>query len=180
MRLSLSVALMSAALVVIGAGCGASTSTDVDVELGMPVPGTQTPEMEVNGSVDAGAAGGTQLEGTPPENDTPDADINVGADADVDVMVGATKEFTVIGNNFAFDIKEMRVKKGDTVRITFKNAEGFHDWTLDEFDGAKTAQLQAGGEQTVTFVADKAGTFEYYCSVGKHRSMGMKGSLIVE
>lgn len=171
----MSVALVSAALVVIGAGCAPKPDS---VEQGMPVPETRTPEMEASGSVDAGAAGGTQLEGTPAENDTPDADIDLGADAQVDVSVGAVKEFTVIGDNFAFDVKEMRVKKGDTVRVTFRNAEGFHDWVLDGY--AKTAQLQAGGEETVTFVADKAGTFEYYCSVGKHRAMGMKGNLIVE
>ena len=32
----------------------------------------------------------------------------------------------------------------------------------------------------VEFVVDKAGTFEYYCSVGNHRQMGMVGKLIVE
>jgi nitrite reductase (NO-forming) len=38
-----------------------------------------------------------------------------------------------------------------------------------------------GGETTsVEFVADKTGTFEYYCSVGAHRAMGMTGSLVVE
>jgi plastocyanin len=29
-------------------------------------------------------------------------------------------------------------------------------------------------------VADKKGTFEYYCSVGQHRALGMKGKLVVE
>lgn len=90
-----------------------------------------------------------------------------------------TKAFTVTGGNFSFDVKEMKVKKGDTVTITFKNAEGFHDWKVDEFNAA-TKQLQAGTEETITFVADKAGTFEYYCSVGQHRANGMVGNLIVE
>jgi plastocyanin len=71
------------------------------------------------------------------------------------------------------------VKKGDTVTITFKNSVGFHDWKLDEFKAA-TAKLAAGKEETVTFVADKTGTFEYYCSVGQHRANGMVGNLIVE
>ncbi len=89
------------------------------------------------------------------------------------------KEFTVNGDNFTFDVKEMRVKKGDTVRVTFNNTEGFHDWVLDEFDVA-TKQLQAGGTETIEFVVDKTGEFEYYCSIGTHRQMGMKGTLIVE
>ena len=179
MRVSVFGPLLLAALITVGAGCTKAEQVEVDagtsVEQGMPVPGSQTPEMEVNGS----AAGGTQLEGTPAVNDTPDAAIDVGTSAAVDVTPGAVKSFTVNASNFSFDLKEMRVKKGDKVRVTLKNAEGFHDWKLDEF-GVATGRLQAGGSETVEFTADKAGTFEYYCSVGSHRAMGMKGNLIVE
>ncbi len=86
---------------------------------------------------------------------------------------------TVKGGNFAFDVKEIKVKKGDKVKITFLNEEGFHDWVLDEFS-AKTPQITAGKTAVVEFTADKVGTFEYYCSVGQHRKNGMVGSLIVE
>jgi len=92
---------------------------------------------------------------------------------------GETKEFTVTGKNFSFSPSTIRVKKGDTVKITFKNTGGFHDFKIDEFD-VKTAQIQDGQSETVTFVADKAGTFDYYCSVGQHRANGMEGKLIVE
>lgn len=91
----------------------------------------------------------------------------------------ATKTFTVEGGNFTFSVKEMKVKKGDNVQVVFQNKEGFHDWILDEFN-AKTKQIKAGETETIEFVADKIGTFEYYCSVGKHRQMGMVGKLIVE
>ena len=90
-----------------------------------------------------------------------------------------TTEFTVTGTNFKFDVPEIRVKAGDTVTIKFVNAGGFHDLVIDEFDVA-TKQTTGPTEETVTFVADKAGTYEYYCSVGQHRAMGMKGNLIVE
>ncbi|MFZ2682303.1 MAG: cupredoxin domain-containing protein [Patescibacteria group bacterium] len=103
---------------------------------------------------------------TPPNSDNAD-------DAE-----GAVKEFTITGGNFAFTPDVMTVKKGDTVRITFKNDDGFHDLVIDEFAVA-TKQIQAGASEVVEFVADKAGTFEYYCSVGKHREMGMKGVLTV-
>ncbi len=93
--------------------------------------------------------------------------------------LGEVKEFVVNGNDFKFDVTEIRVKVGDKVKVTFKNTGGFHDWVLDEFN-VKTAQLKDGAEETVEFVAEKAGTFEYYCSVGKHRQMGMVGKLIVE
>lgn len=89
------------------------------------------------------------------------------------------KEFTVKASNFKYDVTEIKVKKGDTVRINFVNEEGFHDWKLDEFK-ASSDKLNAGGKETIEFSADKTGTFEYYCSVGKHREMGMVGNLVVE
>ena len=91
---------------------------------------------------------------------------------------GAVKEFTVIGQPFSFTPATMTVKKGDTVKLIFKNMQGTHDWRLDEFN-AKTNVIQGGQEETITFVADKGGTFEYYCSVGTHRRMGMKGTFTV-
>jgi cytochrome c oxidase subunit 2 len=95
------------------------------------------------------------------------------------MMEGEVKNFNVTATNFRFSEAEMRVKKGDTVRITLNVQEGFHDWVIDEFS-ARTQQMQAGGTQTIEFVADQTGQFEYYCSVGQHRQMGMVGTLIVE
>ncbi|MBY0539324.1 cupredoxin domain-containing protein [Patescibacteria group bacterium] len=90
---------------------------------------------------------------------------------------GTVKEFTVDGKNFSFTPELVSVKKGDTVRIKFVNSQGFHDFVIDEFKVA-TPQIKEG-EAVVEFVADKAGSFEYYCSVGSHRAMGMKGTLQV-
>lgn len=127
-----------------------------------------------------GDAAGTMLEGS----EMPDNGM-VGGDAAMPVPGSGTeemvaiREFTVIGDNFSFSPAKMEVKKGDTVRITFRNNVGTHDWVLDEFPGARTKVIGTGAEETVEFIADKAGTFEYYCSVGKHRAMGMKGSFVV-
>jgi len=90
-----------------------------------------------------------------------------------------TKEFTLSASSFKYDITEIRVKKGDTVKITLNNTGGMHDWMVAEFN-AKTKQITDGQTDTISFVADKAGEFEYYCSVGNHRAMGMVGKLIVE
>jgi plastocyanin len=95
------------------------------------------------------------------------------------VTTSAVKEFTVVGSNFKFEPSVLSVNKGDTVKITFKDINGFHDFRIDEFNVA-TKQMQEGNEQTVTFIADKTGSFEYYCSVGEHRAMGMKGTLTVK
>ena len=94
-------------------------------------------------------------------------------------IASSVKEFTVTASNFKYDVKSMKVKKGDTVKIIFKNSEGFHDFIIDEFDVA-TSQIGAEEEDEVEFVVDKVGTFEYYCSVGQHRKNGMVGKLVVE
>ena len=128
---------------------------------------------------DAGASGSMQDDGKPEGSSGigVQADINVGIDANTGVGT-QVKTFTVEGSNFKYMPTQMTVRKGDTVRIVFKNTEGFHDFVIDEFK-AKTKQFKEGNEETIEFIADKAGSFEYYCSVGKHREMGMKGTLTV-
>ena len=98
---------------------------------------------------------------------------DVGSDTDPNI-----KEFTVDGSPFVFVPNSMTVNLGDTVKITFVNKMGLHDLVIDQFN-VRTAQIPAGQSETVTFVADKAGTFEYYCSVGTHRQQGMVGTLTV-
>jgi plastocyanin len=101
----------------------------------------------------------------PPNNPTPPAP--------------QVKTFNVTGHNFAFSISEIRVKKNDIVKINFQSTEGFHDWTLEGYS-VGTQPVNAPGSASVEFVADKTGSFVFYCSVGTHRQMGMVGTLIVE
>jgi nitrite reductase (NO-forming) len=95
------------------------------------------------------------------------------------VPTPTVKSFTVKGGEYYFDPAEIRVNKGDTVKITFVNQEGQHNWVIDAFN-ARTPIIGSGKTATVQFVADKTGTFEYYCSVGNHRQLGMHGNLIVQ
>ena len=89
------------------------------------------------------------------------------------------KEFTLSAKNFSFTPSTIRVQKGDRVKITLQNTGGMHDFVIDEF-GVATKKIQDGQSDTIEFTADKSGVFEFYCSVGTHRAMGMKGSFIVE
>jgi len=106
-----------------------------------------------------------------------DADVSVSSEADVAEPV--EREFTIDAFNYGYSMDEIRVNEGDTVILTLTNSGGFHDWVVDEF-AAATNQIAAGDTTTITFVADSAGTYEYYCSVGSHREQGMVGQLIVE
>ena len=94
-------------------------------------------------------------------------------------MDSDVQHFNLTGKNFEFSQKEIRVKKGDKIKITFSSTDGFHEWVVDEFN-AKTTRVNTGEETSVEFTVDQTGTFEYYCSVGKHRELGMVGQLIVE
>jgi len=90
----------------------------------------------------------------------------------------SVKEFTVTNKGYVFSPKTLTVNKGDTVKITFTNGGGTHNLMIDGYDvGTKT--IQGGQSDSFEFVADKAGTFEFYCSVGNHRAMGMVGTFTV-
>ncbi|OGG07985.1 hypothetical protein A3B48_04315 [Candidatus Gottesmanbacteria bacterium RIFCSPLOWO2_01_FULL_40_10] len=89
------------------------------------------------------------------------------------------KTFEINASSFKFSLTEIKVNKGDRVRVVLNITEGFHDFVVDEFD-ARTKQIGEGKSDTVEFLADKEGTFEFYCSVGDHRAKGMKGNLIVQ
>lgn len=159
-----------ALILLVGAGCATTGTVETSTNTG-----NNNETSEIVAEDGAGGAAGTVEAGT-------EVDLSgdmIGGDAEAGIDIDANvKEFTVIGGNFEFSPSNMTVKKGDTVRITFRNNEGFHDFVIDEFDVA-TTQIQGGAEEVVEFVADEAGSFEYYCSVGQHRQMGMKGTLIV-
>jgi len=110
-----------------------------------------------------------------------DSEMKSGSDTMMagDSMMSDVVEIALNGFNFGYSQDEIRVQEGDTVKIVLTSTDGFHDWVVDEF-GAATARVNTGETTSVEFVADQKGTFEFYCSVGQHRAMGMKGKLIVE
>jgi plastocyanin len=89
------------------------------------------------------------------------------------------QEFTISGQSFFFTPNVINVKKGDKVRIIFENVSGLHDFKIDEF-GVASKQVKSPYQEILEFTADKTGSFQYYCSVGSHRAMGMFGTLNVQ
>jgi cytochrome c oxidase subunit 2 len=87
---------------------------------------------------------------------------------------------TIEGGNFYFKPNEIRVKKGQKVKITFSNVGNtMHAFVINEFN-VKIDPIPGGQSATAEFTPDKSGTFEFYCSIPNHRQMGMKGNLIVQ
>ena len=123
--------------------------------------------------------------------DTPEpaSEVEVDASSDTETEVstdtnadedGNSVVFDLTGVNYAFSETRLVVQKGDEVTVNFTSESGFHDWVVDEFDVATAKVQPSDGVTSVTFTADQAGEFEYYCSVGTHRAQGMIGTLVVE
>ena len=89
---------------------------------------------------------------------------------------GVTKEITVDATNYKFEPATIEANKGDKVKLTLKNKEGIHGIKIADFD----VDVKKDGE-TVEFVADQAGTFDFVCSLfcGEGH-LEMKGKLVVK
>jgi len=88
---------------------------------------------------------------------------------------GETKEVTVNASNWKFDVTEIKAKVGDTIKLTLKNTDGVHGIAIDDLG------LKIKNNETVEIKLDKAGTFEYHCSIqcGQGHD-NMSGLIIVE
>jgi cytochrome c oxidase subunit 2 len=88
-------------------------------------------------------------------------------------------EFKITAKNWEFDPSVITVKKGEKVRLFITALDHDHGIKIPAYDIDQ--MLPKGSTATIEFTADKAGTFEFKCSVycGRgHRKM--KGQLVVE
>lgn len=88
------------------------------------------------------------------------------------------REFTVNGHAYGFTPSTIEVNKGDDVKITFISDDISHDLVIDGYNVGTNA-VSSGNSYTIQFIADKSGTFTFYCSIDGHRDAGMVGKLIV-
>ena len=80
--------------------------------------------------------------------------------------------------SFYFKPNKITVKKGDKVKVVITSKDMMHNFNIDELK-VKSALVKVGETSTVEFIADKVGSFEFYCSVGQHRKNGQVGTLVV-
>ena len=101
-----------------------------------------------------------------------------GRDLVFDNYEGPLKEFDIIASNWDFNPGLIQVNLGDRVVLHIESVDVYHGIALPDFGVNK--QLPPGENVKVEFIADKKGTFSFFCSVscgGGHNSMG--GQLIV-
>lgn len=95
---------------------------------------------------------------------------------------GASTQLTIVGTDNKFDKTALTVPAGKEVTITFENkGSAIHNWHLsgvkDQNGKDITTQLIPGGKtETVRFVIDKPGTYDYLCDVHPE----MRGKLTVQ
>lgn len=93
--------------------------------------------------------------------------------------VPETKIFAVSASQFSFSPSTLTVNKGDTVVINFTATDVPHGFSLPDFN-VSLVGAELGKVVTASFIADKAGTFTFACSVvcGTGHS-DMKGTFVV-
>ena len=91
---------------------------------------------------------------------------------------GATREFTITGDQFSFKPLRIEVQKDDLVKITFQAKDIPHSFTIDQYRIAKRAS--AGQAVVFEFRADQVGTHRFYCNLTiDDRCKRMEGELVV-
>jgi nitrite reductase (NO-forming) len=89
-----------------------------------------------------------------------------------------------IGVGGAIDGKvdpELVFHEGERAQINLINGEGAEHDVVVEFYGVRSNHVVGkGASASTSFIADKTGTFTYYCSIPGHREAGMQGKIKVE
>ena len=92
---------------------------------------------------------------------------------------GQVREFTVVGDHYAFSPATLTVHRGDVVKVTFTAKDIAHSFTID---GPYRISKRAAAGQSVTFEfrADTPGSQPIYCNLtADPKCKDMKGTLEV-
>jgi len=89
------------------------------------------------------------------------------------------KEFKIVSKKYAFVPAEIKVKQNDIVKINLTSEDVPHGLAIKEY--GINVSVKKDEIKKIEFLADKKGTFTFYCSVfcGMGHSK-MQGKLIVE
>jgi len=93
--------------------------------------------------------------------------------------VPAAKEFNVIAKQWDFSPRTITVDEGDTVILNIESIDVNHGFVLSTFGISEF--LSSGNTVKVEFIADKKGTFSFFCNVQCGSGHGsMRGTLVVQ
>ena len=121
----------------------------------------------------------TTVEKTSPPSPSPATPVQEQTPPAIQPSTPHLVEINMIAKKFSFEPSEIRVHKGDHVKIHVKSVDVPHGIRIEDYD--INVGLPPNEEKTVDFIADKVGTFDFECSVYCGSGHGsMEGKLIVE
>lgn len=126
------------------------------------------------------AAPTTATSGTPAPNTAAPSTATPSTGA-TSAAAPSTVEVTVKMNEFSFDPGTVNIPLGSKVKITLVN-EGSrnHNFNIQGPYDIQSDVLDPGKSQTISFTADKAGTFQIVCTQRGHKDKGMVATLIIK
>jgi len=138
-------------MMIIATGCSQTTKQDTTKITATVVPSntkdvSNSPQVSTNAEV-------------------PNNTKEVSNSPQVSTNTGTTKELHIEAYNFGFKVlNDVQINKGDTVKIILTSKEGIHGLSLPEFN-VEMGPINPGETKTAEFIADKSGTFDYFCNV---------------
>lgn len=73
------------------------------------------------------------------------------------------RTFTIDAQQYAYSPPELKVNAGDTVTIQLVSTDVVHGLYVDDYD--ISVEADPGQTATLSFIADKAGSFRFRCNV---------------
>lgn len=87
--------------------------------------------------------------------------------------------FVIKATDFSFSPTEVAVSAGQTFFLELQSEVGKHNLVIEK-TAFKTKVLNQGETEVLEVNIDQPGTYNFFCSVGSHRQLGMEGKLIVQ
>ena len=92
---------------------------------------------------------------------------------------GGGSKIEVTAKNLKFEPAALTAKAGQAVTIVLKNGDSIeHDFSVADAGFKVVAPASGSSEKALTL--DKAGTYQFHCSVPGHEAAGMKGEITVQ
>ncbi|WEK55118.1 MAG: cupredoxin domain-containing protein [Candidatus Cohnella colombiensis] len=109
-----------------------------------------------------------------PSTSAPAATESATATSEAPAAEAKTIEVKLTATNWKFDVDTIEANVGDTIRVTLVNETGMHAVKFGDLN------VEVKNGETKEFVVDKAGTFEFHCSItcGQGHD-NMTGNLVV-
>ncbi len=166
-------------LVTMGAGCSSQATVTTTPVPEVPAANPVAAPVENPPATNHEPAPVAPVEAKKTPEDKPLVDVKTKVEVKTEVKTPTLQTIKMTAKKFAFEPSTVTVNKGDKVRLEITSADTVHGFSLSAFN--VSADLEPGKTSVVEFVADKAGTFTFSCSVfcGAGHG-GMTGTLIVK